>query len=59
MVSVLGALLINTFLGDLFLSVEDTDFASYVDSNTAYVIGDVIHQVASTLEDSAFQILLR
>ena len=35
--SVLGPLLFNIFLIDLFFMIEDTDIASYADGNTPYV----------------------
>ena len=35
--SVLGTLLFNIFLIDLFFMIEDTDIASYADDNTPYV----------------------
>ena len=33
-VSILGQLLLNLFLADLFLIINDADVASYVDDNT-------------------------
>ena len=39
--SILGPILSNTFLSDLFL-IKDTDFASYADDNTIYkAINDI------------------
>ena len=32
----LGTILFNNFLSDLFLIIKDTDFASYTDDNTIY-----------------------
>ena len=43
--SILGPLLFNIFLIDLFFIIEDTDIASYVDDNTPYVIADNIDGV--------------
>ena len=43
--SILGPLLFNIFLTDLFFIIEDTDIASYVDDNTPYVIADNIDGV--------------
>ena len=37
--SILGPLLFNIFLCDMFLFCEDVDFASYADDNTPYCIG--------------------
>ena len=34
--SILGPLLFNTFLCDLFLIMENIDIASYADDNTPY-----------------------
>ena len=36
--SILGPLLFNIFLSDIFLFCNDTDFASYADDNTPYCI---------------------
>ena len=38
--SVLGPVLFNIFLCDLFYIMSDTDFASYGDDNTPYVSAD-------------------
>ena len=38
--SILGPLLLNIFLIDLFFIIEDTDVASYADGMTPYVIAD-------------------
>ena len=48
--SILGPLLFNIFLCDLFLMVENTDFASYADDNTPYTTGENINEVISKLE---------
>ena len=45
--SILGPLLFNIFLIDLFFIIEDTDIASYVDDNTPYVIADNIERLLS------------
>ena len=42
---ILGLLLFNIFLTDLFFLIEDTDITSYVDDNTPYVIADNIDGV--------------
>ena len=42
---ILGPLLFNIFLIDLFFIIEDTDIVSYVDDNTPYVIADNIDGV--------------
>ena len=51
--SILGPILFNIFLSDLFLVVKDTDFASYADDNTIYDIGDSINDVIASLQDSS------
>ena len=37
--SILGPILLNIFLSDLFLVVKDVNFASYADDNTIYQSG--------------------
>ena len=44
--SILGPLLFNIFLIDLFFIIEDTDIASYDDGNTPYVIADNIEEAS-------------
>ena len=39
--SILGPLLFNIFLIDLFFIIEDADIASYADGNTPCVITDI------------------
>ena len=51
--SILGPILFNIFLSDLFLVLKDTDFASYADDNTIYDIGDSINDVIASLQDSS------
>ena len=43
--SILGPLLFNIFLCNLFYMMTDTDFASYTDDNTPYVSTDTIDEV--------------
>ena len=38
--SILGPLLFDVFLADLFFTVNDTDITSYADDNTPYMIAD-------------------
>ena len=47
---ILGPLLFNIFLIDLFFLIEDTDIASYANDNTPYVIADNIDGVIKSLE---------
>ena len=49
----LGLFLYNTFLSDLFLVINDTDFSSYADDNTIYDSGNSIDEVISSLQVSA------
>ena len=51
--SILGPILLNIFLSDLFFVLKDTDFASYADDNTIYDIGDSINDVIASLQDSS------
>ena len=50
--SILGPILFNIFLKDLFLVVKDTDFTSYADDSIIYDIGDSINDVIASLQDS-------
>ena len=51
--SVLGPILFNIFLSDLFLVISNTDFCSYADDNTIYDSGNSIDDVISSLQESA------
>lgn len=51
--SVLGPLLFNIFLSDLFIVLKDFDFASYPDDNTPYVAGGNLDEVIYSLEGRA------
>ena len=51
--SLLGPILFNIFLSDLFLIVQNTDFASYADDNTIYNAGDNIEEVILSLQESS------
>ena len=42
---ILGPLLFNIFLCDLFLIVENIDIAFYADGNTPYTIGNSLEEV--------------
>ena len=48
--SILGPLLFNIFLCDLFFIMKETDFSSYADDNTPYRIADTIEEVIKLLE---------
>ena len=51
--SILGPLLFNIFLIDLFFIIEDSDIASYADDNTTYVIADYIDGVIKSFEEAS------
>ena len=43
--SILGPLLFNIFLYDLFFIMNDVEFASYADDNTPFFVGDDLNDV--------------
>ena len=49
--SILGPLLSNIFLCDLFFIMNETEFASYADDNTPYTSGQNIDNVIRSLEN--------
>ena len=51
--SILGPILLNIFLIDLFLVVQNIDFASYADDNNIYNAGDNIDEVTFFLQESS------
>ena len=51
--SILGPLLFNIFLCDLFLIMENIDIASYADDNTPYTTRNSIEEVIQKLENAA------
>ena len=51
--SILGPLLFNIFLCDMFLFCNVIDFASYADDSTPYCIGKTPEEVISQLEKSS------
>ena len=48
--SILGPLLFNNFLCDIFFITKETDFSSYADDNTPYTTADTIEEVIKLLE---------
>ena len=50
--SILDPLLFNIFLSDLFLTIKNTDFASYAEDNTPFTTGENIDDVIGTLEET-------
>ena len=55
--SILGPMLFNIFLSDLFLVLKYIDFACYADDSTFYDIGDSINDVIALLQDSSEKLL--
>ena len=56
--SILGPILFNIFLNDLFLIVKDVKFASYADDNTIYYSGNETDDVIDSLQLSANKLFL-
>ena len=51
--SILGPLLFNIFLADLFFTLNDIDIANYADDTTPYTTADNIEDVISSLEEAS------
>ena len=51
---ILGPLLFNIFLCDLFLIMKETSFASYVDDNTPYVTAENLDEVIKSFMTEVF-----
>ena len=51
--SILGPILFNIFLSDLFHVMQNVDFVSYADDNTIYDVGDNIDEVIYSLQESS------
>ena len=56
--SVLGTLLVNNFLNDLFLLAENSDLSTYGDHNTLYIYGNDLEKVKQTLRQD-FEIVTK
>ena len=54
--SILGPLLLNLFLCDMFFAMNDIDFASYADDNTPYVSSGSIEDVIRILENDSIKL---
>ena len=54
--SILGTLLFNIFLCDLFLIKKETSFASYADDNTPYVTAENLDEVIKSLEKDSIKL---
>ena len=55
--SILGSLLLNIFLCDLFLFINDIDIASYADNNTPYTIHKNPEKIIRVLENTSVNLL--
>ena len=49
----LGPILFNIFLSDLFLIMKETDITNYADDNTFYYAGITIEDVILSLQESS------
>ena len=49
--SILGTLLFNIFLCNLFFIMKETNFSSYADDDTHYRTADTIEEVIDTIEE--------
>ena len=55
--SILGPILFNVFINNLFLVVKDINFGSYADNNTIYQWGKTVDDVINGLQGSADKLL--
>ena len=51
--SILGPLLFNIYINDIFFFTRETDIANYADDNTPYTIENNVDSVIKTLENDA------
>ena len=54
--SILGPLLFDIFLCDIFLIMKETSFASYADDNTPYVTAENLDEVIKSLEKDSIKL---
>ena len=54
--SILGPILFNIFLSDLFLIADDVDIANYADDNTIYKKHENIDDLITSLQDAAVKL---
>ena len=55
--SILGLLLFNIFLADLFFTLNNIEIANYADDTTPYSVSDDIDDLISSLEKSSKDLL--
>ena len=55
--SILGPLLFNIFLCDLFFIINETDFASYADDNTSYRTANTVDEVIQSVERGLYDVV--
>ena len=56
--SILGPLLFNKFICDLFMIINDIEIASYADDNTPYITSENPENVIKALENVSEKLLL-
>ena len=54
--SILGPLLFDIFMFDIFFTVNEIDFSSYADDITPFVSGDRIEDVLDSLENASLKL---
>ena len=55
--SILGPLLFNIFINDIFFFLDKTDIANFADDNTTYAIKNDIMTLLKTLEEETYSVL--
>ena len=56
--SILGPVLFNIYINDLFLHIKSTNTHNYADNNTLSAYGDTVNEVTKSLEKEAEEALL-
>ena len=54
--SVLGPLLFNIYINDLFYLLKDTDICNYADDTTIYVCDNQLENIQNRLEQDALKL---
>ena len=54
--SILGTLLFNVFLCDLFLIIKETSFSSYAGDNTPYATAENLDEVIKSVEKDSIKL---